>query len=711
MNATVSRGWLISVIVLAALLRLWAALALPPDFDEPVYVGAALDYARLIRQGDWVGVIDYPGNRQHPALSKLVYAGGALLLGESANQTTVLLVARLISALFGTLAVALLAFSAGPLAAGLLAVHTLTIKYTAQAYLEALPLALVVAAIGAWQHACQPATRHRRRWLWIGTMAWGLATAAKMSYTIVALPAMIMLALAALRVEVTAQPQERRGLVWYALRLGEVAGLALLIFALANPTIWREPVTRLTTMAGFWTAYTHASEVQVAGYPWYQPLIWIATAPAVEWHPEVFFFPGPDPWLTLLALIGLPAAWRNPQRRYLAVWFVSGLLILLWWPVKWPQYALTLVIPIALLAAPVLGRIVTWLRDLDEYWGWSEIMFLRPPRSAWIALALLVGFIAAVYGTALVMVTLGSIGWNAIAPGAGGLPPGAVYAIQPLRDGRVAIGSETGLVIWQAPAVSEDPPLWTRLPLGRVYALAETESGLWAASNRGLALVAADGSWEWQTPTLGGQRDLVVRTVVAGPDGTLWLGTSSGGAVRYADGRWQPLPQAARGGLALAIALDPAGPVWFGGLGVVSRYTPATGGWQHFDRADGFGGAGISAILVDHNGIVWVATLGEGLARWDGTRWEWLTTANRQLPAQTITTLLEPAPNELWVGAARPLTTGGFLLRYDGHTWRNFLPRDSGFTGAEPLALAVDQRRVLWIGTRADGVITYQLGR
>lgn len=704
-----SRGWLIGVITLAALLRLWAALTLPRDFDEPVYVGAALDYARLIRQGDWVGVIDYPGNRQHPALSKLIYAGGALLLGESANQTTVLLAARLISALLGTLAVALLGFSAGPLAAGLLAVHTLTIKYTAQAYLEALPLALTVAAIGAWQRACRPDATRRRGWLWLGALAWGLASAAKLNYAIIAAPAMVMLALAALHAEATLQPHNR-GRWWYARRLSALVAVALIAFTIANPTIWREPFARLAAMAGFWTAYSHGSEALAAGYPWYQPLIWVATAPAVGWHPEVFFFPGPDPWLTLLALIGLPGAWRDRQRRYLAVWLVSGLLILLWWPVKWPQYALTLVVPIVLLATPILHRLLAWLRDLNDYWGWSEIMFLRPPRYAWIALAVLVGFIATVYGTALIMVTVGSIGWSAIAPSAGGLPPGPIYAIQPLRDGRVALGSETGLVIWQAPEVSEDSPRWQRLPLGRVYALAETASGLWAASSQGLALVSANGHWEWQTPTLGGQRDLAMRTVIADPDGTLWLGTSAGGAVRYRDGRWQPLPQAARGGLVLSIALDPAGEVWFGGLGVVSRYTPATGRWQHFDQADGFGGAGIAALLVDHHGTVWAATLGEGLARWDGTRWEWLTTANRQLPAQTITTLLEPTPGEIWAGAARPLTTGGFLLRYNGQEWRNFLPRDSGFTGAEPLALAVDQQRVLWIGTRVDGVITYQLG-
>jgi ligand-binding sensor domain-containing protein len=161
--------------------------------------------------------------------------------------------------------------------------------------------------------------------------------------------------------------------------------------------------------------------------------------------------------------------------------------------------------------------------------------------------------------------------------------------------------------------------------------------------------------------------------------------------------------------MVIAIAIDPKGVVWFGGIGVVSRYILASNTWQHFTRDEGFAGAGVAAILVDQRGNVWAATLGNGLARWDGTRWEWLTTANRQLPAQTITTLLEAASGELWVGAARPLTTGGFLLRYDGQTWHHYLPRNSGFTGAEPLALAIDQSNVLWIGTRADGVLTYQL--
>ncbi|WP_298820239.1 transcriptional regulator [Chloroflexus sp.] len=691
---TSSRGWLIGVIVLAALIRLWAALTLPLDFDEPVYVGAALDYARLIRQGDWAGVIDYPGNRQHPALHKLIYTAGALALGDAANSTTTLYVSRIMAALFGVAAVAGLAWFAGPLAAGLLAVHTLTVKYTAQAYLEAWPLMWSILAVGAWERAGQPGIARARYWLLCGAVAWGLATAAKMNYAIVAAPAMLAWLIG-------------RG---YARQIPLLSGVALLTFVAANPTVWREPLERFAAMASFWAAYSQGQEVQAAGYPWYQPIIWLATAPAVEWHPEVFFLPGLDPWFTLLALIGLPVAWRDPARRYLAIWLLSGLLILLIWPTKWPQYALTLVTPIVLLAAPIARRGIEWLREQNEYWGWSNVMFLRPPRYAWIALALLVGFVATVYATALIMVTAGSIGWSVIAPGAGGLPPGPIYAIQPLRDGRVALGGEHGLTIWEAPAVSEDPPRWNHLPLGMVYDMAETDTGLWVATRHGLALIAAGERWEWQPLPAGLREHAVARALASAPDGTLWLGTNAGGAARDAHGHWQLLPQAGRGGMILSVAVGQHGEVWFGGIGVVSRYLSHSNVWQHFDRADGFAGAGIADLLIDQTGTVWAATLGEGLARWDGTRWEWLTTANRQLPAQTITTLLETDPGQIWIGAARPLTTGGFLLRYDGQTWRNFLPRDSGFPGAEPLALAVDHRRVLWIGTRANGVVTYQLG-
>src|SRR4030042_1635892 len=77
------RTWLlalIGIVLVAALLRGWAFLRLPLDYDEPVYLRAGLDYARALRAGDWNGVIDYAANREHPALVKLLYGLVVLVL-------------------------------------------------------------------------------------------------------------------------------------------------------------------------------------------------------------------------------------------------------------------------------------------------------------------------------------------------------------------------------------------------------------------------------------------------------------------------------------------------------------------------------------------------------------------------------------------------------------------------------------------------------
>ena len=47
---------------------------------------------------------------------------------------------------------------------------------------------------------------------------------------------------------------------------------------------------------------------------------------------------------------------------------------------------------------------------------------------------------------------------------------------------------------------------------------------------------------------------------------------------------------------------------------------------------------------------------------------------------------------------------GGVLATYDGDKWTTYTPRNSGFSGAEPLTIAQDRDRRVWIGTRTGGV-------
>jgi hypothetical protein len=178
------RRALIGVVLLGLLLRAWAALLLPTDFDEPVYLNAAFDYARSIQTGDLNGVIDYPANREHPPLVKLFYALNVLALGGQSTWELALLASRFTSAVFGALAVLLVALAGGPLAGVMLALHTLTAKYTSQAYLEALPLFASIAAVLSFERSKAVSDK----WFWLSAIAMGLTAAAKYAYFTILIP-------------------------------------------------------------------------------------------------------------------------------------------------------------------------------------------------------------------------------------------------------------------------------------------------------------------------------------------------------------------------------------------------------------------------------------------------------------------------------------------------------------------------------------------
>jgi hypothetical protein len=149
----------VASVVLVALLacgvRLYAAQRLDVDFDEPVYLGDAIDYARYMRLGDFKMLAWSENTYEHPALFRILY-GVVLLPSRPPDRLPEKdlprlapiaataagpwnLVDRYLSVSWGTLAVLSLAV-VNPLAGFFLAVNTLSVKYTSEVYLESLPL-------------------------------------------------------------------------------------------------------------------------------------------------------------------------------------------------------------------------------------------------------------------------------------------------------------------------------------------------------------------------------------------------------------------------------------------------------------------------------------------------------------------------------------------------------------------------------------------
>ncbi|HEX7973851.1 MAG TPA: NBR1-Ig-like domain-containing protein [Anaerolineales bacterium] len=402
---------IILIGILALFLRWYASVSLSIDYDEPTYYKAASAYATAFRTGQPGQILQYSFNYEHPILAKLIY--GAVLavlppdnlpptgdklpfkalrpLSQTRAQLQILWL-RKISVGFGTLQVILLGL-VSPLAALLLAVHSMTIKYTSVIYLEALPAFASTASALLFSRTLDffrakegfpwRADRRQILWLVLSAACLGIAVAAKYQYAVVGLALSIYGLFLIARSRSGVAPRLGLLFVWGL--------LALAIFVLADPYLWPSPAARLAQSLNFSVQYTQGQDVQEASYPFYQPFIWLAkSAPAqpslaVPADSKAFPFQL-DTLIAVLALLGLPRlAKKNPL---MLTWLAVGIVFLLLWTTKWPQYVLTISTPLCFAAAEGILTLV-------------QAILPRLPKLAWLVSLTLLLSGCAVLGTDL----------------------------------------------------------------------------------------------------------------------------------------------------------------------------------------------------------------------------------------------------------------------------------------------------------------------
>ncbi len=688
--------WL--VVAVGLLLRVWAAWQLPVDYDEPVYLQTGYAYAELMRAGDWNGLIDYPENSEHPPLVKLIYGGVVLAAGPRASWEGVLLASRLVSVAFGTLAVALVAV-VDPLAGGLLALQTLAVKYTGQAYLEALPLAMALLAVFSLRRS----QKERDRWFWLSAAALGLTAAGKYSY----FPILLVILYVAL--------------VDKRLRMGDMLlylGSAGLVFLACNPALWHSPLERFAETVTFHAQYSQSAPVQEAGYAWYQPFLWISRSHGYSWHPEVFFYFGFDGVIFLFALAGM---WfERGSQRWLLAWVVSSLLFLLLWPTKWPQYTLVLLPALCLLAAAALRRLYALYHEQEAYWDWLNTMFPKPSRKYMIAGGIVIGLLTLAVIANNAYLAVNRIGWSSITARNAALPSDTIYDLLPLPDGRMALATEQGLVLWEAARDDDVLDRWqvfntgnSPLPHARVLALAlDAQERLWIGTAAGLAVYDGEDWLVYRGDDFGLLSEQVNAVAVDGA-GRVWIGTQVGAAVLEADA-WTAYTANAEtlvDNAVFALAVEPSANgerIWFGTLWGVSVFDPEAQAWEQYTMDDfDLGWGGFSDLLVDANGQVWISTQGGGISLWNGQEWRYYRTSNSPLPYNTVQDVAELSAGNYWICTSIPNETGGLVTWFDGQDWRTYKPVLSGYPGSEALVVAQDSLGRIWFGTRLDGVVIY----
>jgi len=188
-------------------------------------------------------------------------------------------------------------------------------------------------------------------------------------------------------------------------------------------------------------------------------------------------------------------------------------------------------------------------------------------------------------------------------------------------------------------------------------------------------------------------------SIVEDKSGTIWVrSTQRLFALRPGESRFESrdtgLPSAAPAGRLTVLPNGQLAVPTDRGLALASSK-----GWKLIGAASGLSGDAAADVLVDHEGSVWVAVQGGGIARWLGYgEWEAWTRAEG-LISDTTWGIRRGAGGALWVG-----TNGGVAFRpNDESPWKN-TAAPGGLSGDKVRAVSVTPEGDAWIGMNPGGV-------
>jgi ligand-binding sensor domain-containing protein len=193
---------------------------------------------------------------------------------------------------------------------------------------------------------------------------------------------------------------------------------------------------------------------------------------------------------------------------------------------------------------------------------------------------------------------------------ADGLPSDVVAAVAQASDGRLWIGTDDGLAVYDGESVTAvEVPAADDLEDFSVSALLAAGDGtVWVGLYGGQVFAGnGDGDWVRFDPGAGLREDVdVINGFAETADGAIWLATNDG-LYRYDGRRWRDTrpPGVSEAVSALHAAAD--GSLWVGFYeSGVARYDGQS--WERLTTGEGLISEMVYAIFVDSSGAVWFAT-------------------------------------------------------------------------------------------------------
>ncbi|RXH54755.1 ligand-binding sensor domain-containing diguanylate cyclase [Granulicella sibirica] len=259
-------------------------------------------------------------------------------------------------------------------------------------------------------------------------------------------------------------------------------------------------------------------------------------------------------------------------------------------------------------------------------------------------------------------------------------------------DGSVWIGTRSGLTRYREGVfrsyITADTPLTTLF--------ASRDGSIWVGSAGRLYSVKDD-----QVRLYGAKDGLPcndIRGIAETPDGTMWFATAQG-LMSLKDGRFRlytttdGLPDSN----ILRIVASHNGSLWLATPKGIAHWDPGHGLLENIATASMPSHARISSLLVDHEGMLWVAFMHSGIASFSKGSLTGYTHRDG-LPSDDVSAIYEDRANHLWIGLAE----GGAVELREG-LFESFGEKEGL---SENMIWTVLQARdgSVWVGTNSTGL-------
>ena len=255
------------------------------------------------------------------------------------------------------------------------------------------------------------------------------------------------------------------------------------------------------------------------------------------------------------------------------------------------------------------------------------------------------------------------------------------------------------------------------VPFDRIWTFYEDSTNrVWVGAKQGVLVFDDDGRRTVYTERNSPLASNEVRVFLENADGDLYIGAYGGGlSVLRANGEWRDEPYTTRQGIPsnfiTSLALQASDPndetelLWIGTEAGITSFD----GTQFFEplrvRQRELSHHFIEDLHADEDGTLWIVTSGGGVSIYDHAEetYRYLFPTETGLPANDVYALLEDSQGNIWVG------TSEGVAKFDGRRWETFTPDNSGLTYRYVNGLAEDKHGRIWMST-LSGASVYSFG-